>query len=146
MGGVEWREERTRKKAIVWECHSTTGLQMFVFALWTTCLWTILLSSNLKWYGLMVKAVEWDTWGLAPFLDNHTVLVGPQGKQENPTALQCLISRVIFLLWHWKLNYFMWCGDKCPLEVCIEICLNTKKYCYFVVINKNLGLLIFFLK
>lgn len=26
MGGVEWREERKGKKAIVWECHTTIGL------------------------------------------------------------------------------------------------------------------------
>lgn len=42
---------------------------------------------------LMVKAVQCDTWALAPSLDSHTALVGPQGKQKNPIVLQFPITK-----------------------------------------------------
>lgn len=42
---------------------------------------------------LQLNTNQRELWGLAPFLDNHTLLVGPQGKQVNPIVLQFLITK-----------------------------------------------------
>lgn len=48
--------------------------------------------------------------GLAPFLDSHTLLVRPQGKEKKPIVLQHLIPKQDFSLWCWegKLFHVMW--------------------------------------